>query len=449
MKRLLKFLGYFLGAILLFLVLTISPIDRNPFEESEAWKSSMEKIEKLPFSESTQNSTLFVSWAKANITPKEAVWLPAYGLRGDYQSVHDSSFVSVAAFKSHEKELFILGIDLMLFPPDLVAALEEKLSALNLTKDNFLFTATHTHNGFGGWQDSPAGLFIAGPYEEELVIDTISDQIIATIKEARKDYQKGKLSWLEIEAQELTNNRISREGTKDAQIRTLKLQKEDGSIGLVTSFAAHPTSLSKKIKELSRDYPGVLVDKLEADSKIDFAMFSAGMVGSQSPNYKLAKNYELVETLGNAVADSILIHYSNDDSVSSNTLFLEHFTLDFEGAQLRIAKDWKVNNWFFEWAMGDFSPEITVSRIGDVLWIGMPADFSAEIVVDHQLDKYAAKKGLKLMITSFNGNYIGYIMPDKYYDTSKKAEVREMNWVGPYKGEFFAQVIKKIIDKVS
>src|SRR5690606_41940385 len=63
-------------------------------------------------------------------------------------------------------------------------------------------------------------------------------------------------------------------------------------------------------------------------------------------------------------------------------------------------------------------------------------------------EKQAAEKGLNLIITSFNGCYIGYITPDRYYN-HRYHEVRDMNWFGPYNGAYFDEIITKIIENVA
>ena len=57
------------------------------------------------------------------------------------------------------------------------------------------------------------------------------------------------------------------------------------------------------------------------------------------------------------------------------------------------------------------------------------------------------ERNIKLVITSFNGGYIGYINVDKYYDENK-AETRDMNWFGPYNQAYFTEIIQKILKKI-
>ena len=81
-----------------------------------------------------------------------------------------------------------------------------------------------------------------------------------------------------------------------------------------------------------------------------------------------------------------------------------------------------------------------------MLMVGMPCDFSGELVAE--LDAYAKTKGLNLLVTSFNGCYIGYITHDKHYDRDLY-ETKTMSWYGPYNGAYLQEVVKDIIDKLS
>jgi hypothetical protein len=114
-------------------------------------------------------------------------------------------------------------------------------------------------------------------------------------------------------------------------------------------------------------------------------------------------------------------------------------------SQLRIAGNLRVRDWLFSAFLGKLEANIKVMEIGDILMIGMPCDFSGELSVNHGLDQFAEGFGENLFITSFNGNYIGYITEDDHYYTCDHDEVRALNWVGPYKGSYFASVIKQII----
>ena len=84
-------------------------------------------------------------------------------------------------------------------------------------------------------------------------------------------------------------------------------------------------------------------------------------------------------------------------------------------------------------------------RIGNILFVGTPCDFSGELVptIAQQLSTGEDK----LIFTSFNGGYIGYITPDKYYHL-KKYETRDMNLFGPYNGAYISEMINLLLQKL-
>ena len=78
--------------------------------------------------------------------------------------------------------------------------------------------------------------------------------------------------------------------------------------------------------------------------------------------------------------------------------------------------------------------------------MGTLCDFSGELMP--ALTNYGIAHQQHVMVTSFNGSYIGYVTPEKYYNL-KKYETRDMNFFGPYTGTYFQELLKLIILKAS
>ena len=171
------------------------------------------------------------------------------------------------------------------------------------------------------------------------------------------------------------------------------------------------------------------------------------MVGSHRLNGFTEENFELTEMAGKKIASKILresIDSKRSDSVSINTA---HLPIQYGPSQLRIDKNWRLRDWAFRSLLRPLKGEITYLEIGDIILLGTSCDFSGEISVDAELEKLALGEGKNLIITSFNGNYTGYITLDDHYDRYKKEEVMAMNWVGPYFGNYYEEIIKRIITK--
>ena len=171
------------------------------------------------------------------------------------------------------------------------------------------------------------------------------------------------------------------------------------------------------------------------------------MVGSHRLDGFMEENFDLTEKAGKTLASKVLsesIESKRSDSLSISTA---HIPIHYGPSQLRIEKNWKLRDWAFRSLLRPLQGEITYLEIGDVILLGTSCDFSGELYVDAELERLALSEGKKLIITSFNGKYTGYITLDDHYDRYKKEEVMAMNWVGPHFGKYYQEMIKRIVTK--
>ncbi len=94
--------------------------------------------------------------------------------------------------------------------------------------------------------------------------------------------------------------------------------------------------------------------------------------------------------------------------------------------------------------MGVSDASITALRVGNTVLVGLPVELSGEFYP--KFDAICKRRGLSLMITSFNGKYLGYVNPESYYFTLNHSETRGMNWFGPQNGEYFVELVNKILE---
>ena len=80
-------------------------------------------------------------------------------------------------------------------------------------------------------------------------------------------------------------------------------------------------------------------------------------------------------------------------------------------------------------------------RIGNMIWITTPCDFSGEYAL--QIKNALAAKGFNSNVTSFNGSYVGYIVPGRYFYMGGY-EPGLMGWFGPDMGEYTMDLIRQI-----
>ena len=135
----------------------------------------------------------------------------------------------------------------------------------------------------GAWGQRYVGELFAGKYDQNIV-DLISKSIVQAIQQAQQNVEPSTISYDRINANEYVMNRLVHdEGTEDPWIRLLTFKKQSGKRAALVTFAAHSTTLSDTVMQLSRDYNGILVDKMERENGLDEAVFMSGCVGSMRP----------------------------------------------------------------------------------------------------------------------------------------------------------------------
>ncbi|MCR6642100.1 MAG: neutral/alkaline non-lysosomal ceramidase N-terminal domain-containing protein [Sporocytophaga sp.] len=420
----------------------IDTVDKTPLKEAAYYHQMMEQVDTLQYQEDSLR--IVAGWAKANITPLQPLQIASYGLRRDFDGVHDSLFVRTFVFKSIEKKCALITMDLLIVPPSVAAKALPLLEKEGFGRDEVYFSATHSHNAAGGWAEGAGGRFLAGTYEEDYV-QFIADKIIEAIKNAEGSTAPIEVGFGKIEASNQVANRLIDGGKTDPYLRILKLKKNNGENAMILSYSAHPTCLAKKINYISCDYPGFLVDSLERRKETDFAAFFAGAVGSMKPGETGTADFEKAITIADSLEEKVSAISDSIDLEKPKELLSDFIPLYARSAHLRLSEDFRIRPWVFNWLLGEQSPGISVFKIANNVMIGTPCDFSGELMTP--LDSLAKTKNLNLQITSFNGAYLGYITPDQYYSLVKN-ETREMNWFGPFNGAYFSELIAKILKKL-
>jgi hypothetical protein len=196
---------------------------------------------------------------------------------------------------------------------------------------------------------------------------------------------------------------------------------------------------------ISGDYPSMLIHELKKQG-YSFGMFLAGMVGSHRIKGFEGNQFQKIDSIGKSLTTKIAASSASDTLADSITIIHKHIPIEFGASQLHFAQGWRTRDWAFRLLVSPLQGEITYLQLGDILFLGTPCDFSGEIFAEANWEKWSIENKKHLIITSFNGNYIGYITADRHYDKHEE-EVLALNWVGPYFGDYFTQMINKLKSK--
>lgn len=439
MRKLLRFSLILLGAAVLLLLATVAPIDRYAVQEQPFYQDMLASIEPIP--RDADSTPLFAGAAKVGLTPVQPTATAGYGKRWGkrYAHIDDSVFVSTIVLAGSSKPVAIVSADLLIIPPLVRQQLEQRLPEIGFSIDQVYLGATHTHNSVGNWSKGVTG-FLYGAYSDSIV-QFITQQLLTSITEAAADLQPAELSYQAVRVPEAVSNRLNVGGVVDSLLHVLRIDRADKKKFLLTTFAAHATCFPSDSITLSRDYPGRLVDLLEG-AGFDHVQFLAGAVGSQTTRVP-DEAPSCVEWTAQTLAHAFLRDSAKRLRLDAPNIRVQQLPLQMPAPQAKITKDWRLRPWVFRALLGESHNTLTVLKAGPLIMIGTPCDFSAELMPP--LYRFAQQRNVNLMVTSFNGGYMGYVTPDPYYDKDHY-ETRLMNWYGPGNGTYFLDCMRRIVE---
>jgi len=428
-------------------ILVLTFIDRDSYQSKPFYHEMQRRLDSLDqhFSPNQTTQETFMGWSKVPIPVLPMQPLAGYGARDPKAStgIHDSVFFKIFVIKKGSDRVALVLADLLIIHPEL-----KKKIASSLPKgwkpNEIFFTASHTHSSVGGWAPGVVGELFTGSFDEA-IIEKMANAFSQGLSKAVDKLSSGSLlGYSKLNVQDMVYNRLVKDdGELDPWLHILSLLTINEQ-ALITSFSAHATCLGRSNRAVSNDYPGYLTRQLESTGNYDIVGFMAGAVGSMGPNVVGKDDWEKAEILAGELKSQfdllelIGLPYQEVNTVSSFKLKLPVGLPYF-----KISKNIAISPYLFHYFFGEYTPEISVVKINNLLLIGMPCDFSGELALP--LYKKADELGMKLIITSFNGDYLGYVIKDEWYDL-EKYESRTMSWYGPNMGSYMSEISNRIIE---
>ena len=460
MKRFGIILGIILGILVVTFLMITTSVNTSPYFQKDYYKKSQARIDSLRNGFISDNDSLMAGFAKVSITPGlnntedqyldgkfKEVPLAGFGARKGKGAtgIHDSIFVKAAALKVKNQTAVIVGADLLIMPPNIIDEVTVLLAQKGIKRSQIFYSASHSHSSVGGWGPGFIGEQFAGKENKNIskwLVQQISNVVIAAIA----DLRPARLGTGSFDASTYTRNRlIGESGTINGDFSFISIEQKGGRKGIIGSYSAHATTLGDENMEFSADYPGYWERKIEKTSA-DIAIFCAGSVGSQSPKGE-GKGFEKPRLIGESLADSLnvyLPHTMLQDKITLSSLSLKMFLPTYN---IRITTKLNLISRISEKLMPiPQNVYLQSLRIGKLIWITTPCDFSGEYAL--QIKERLAAKGFIANVSSFNGSYVGYIIPGRYFYLDAY-EPKTMGWFGPNMGEYTVELIRHLTDIVA
>lgn len=452
--------GIILGVLVVLFFTATRPVDHSPYTKSDYYKTVCHRIDSLNKEMRIWKGPFMAGFSKMNNTPSTGHETEDY-LQGKFQQVplagysarrgkpaegvHDTLYIKAAAIKTGDHLLIFVTADLLIIPPAIVDTVVAKVAKEGIRRENLFFSATHTHSGPGGWGPGIAG-WITGGKRNEHVEKWLAIQMTRAILAAIADLKPAQVGTGVFNAASFTGNRLAGpQASKNDDFNFVVLEQTGSRKAILGSFSAHPTTLGKDNLYFSGDYPGYWQRKTEENTG-SMALFFGGSTGSQSPQ-GWGNDFNKARFIGEALASRLHSRLPLTVMQKETAFASLSVKLDLPPYHIRTGIKRNLSTFLSRRIMPEQkNVYLQAVRIGNLVWITTPCDFSGEFAI--QIKKRLASKGYEAMVTGFNGSYLGYIIPGRYF-FSDKYEPRVMGWFGPEMGEYTMDLIDRLSNAVT
>jgi hypothetical protein len=234
------------------------------------------------------------------------------------------------------------------------------------------------------------------------------------------------------------NRLVGRLGRVDGDLSYLLVKQAGGDTAVIGSFAAHATVLPSSVMEFSADYPGYWQHAVERVTG-GTTVFLGGGVGSHGP-VAGAGSFAGAERMGEALARAVVEQLPRTPLTNRITFGVQGLEVSLPPLNARLTDGWRLRPWLARRLLPvEDKTLLQAFRLGDSIWISTPCDFSGELALN--IKDALRPRGFQTVITSFNGDYIGYVVSSRYYH-SAGYEPRLMSFFGPNVPDYFEELIK-------
>ena len=442
------------------------------------WVDSTEaRLEQMTLT--TTRGPALAGAAAVDITPRTGEPLAGFSGRNPMScdGLADRVWAKAISISNGTQTVTIVGGDILAFLPDLRDAV---LRRAGIQREQIYFTSTHTHSGPGGYAPGWLEQMAMGDFDQALA-DRLADAFADAITRSRTEMKPARIVVARaMPSAALVVNRMDKGGPGNSSLTCLSIVADDGKhlAGLVT-FNAHPTCFGRRNRLISGDYPG----KVQRELTKQFGgvwLFAAGAMGSMKPATNQPRGAKRLDEVARKVlsiagplagealtaqpgvqsgragpGDNTLparvLHTSSGTryvgpSRSAATLAAAVLTVDLPQTDYRISHGWRLSP-IITSLIHDRQSYIHALRINELVLLGMPCDYSGELSARVEAFPAPGACGLVPVVTSFNGDYIGYLIPRDRYEMDHY-ESRGANFFGPWCGEYFHNLSTRLVERL-
>jgi len=436
------------------LILSLDGVDHRPYLREPYHAETSSRLRASLATNAVVRGELSAGFGRALLTPTvnaaqddpaqgqfRSLPLAGYGGRRGQPATgaHDDIYVKAVALRVGTRLGVMIGADALIIPREVTdAAMQRIEKESGLSREQVYLSATHTHCSLGGWGEGLVAKAFAGEFQPGARV-WFADRIVAAVRDAIADLKPAAFGHGRFDAPDFIRNRlVGQLGKVDSEFSYIVLKQTDGKAIVLGSYGAHATVLSTGVMEFSGDYPGCWQRAVEQATG-GAAVFLAGGVGSHSP-VPGEKGFVGAERMGQALASTLLDQLPQIPLTNHIAFGILGLEVTMPPLNVRVSDGVRLRPWLAKGLMPVSSHSfLQVFRLNDSVWISTPCDFSGELALG--IKDFLRARGSTAVITSFNGDYVGYVIPSRYYHLNGY-EPRVMSFFGPNVPDYFDEFIR-------
>ncbi len=434
--------------------LCLDGVDNRPYFREPYYLNTAARLRASAETNTVARGELTAGFGRARLSPEvntsqdvpaqgrfRSLPLAGYGGRHGKpaRGVHDDIYVKALALRVGNRVGVIVGTDTLIIPPEVAERAVRQLEReAGLSREQVYLGATHTHSSLGAWGEGKVAESFAGGFQPQVRV-WFSDCIVAAVRDAIGDLKPAQFGHGRFASSEFIRNRlVGGLGKVDPEFSYAVVKQDTGKLAVLGVYGAHATVLGSDNMEFSADYPGSWERAIEQATG-GMAVFLAGGVGSHSP-VPGARGLAGAEQMGQALARKLIEQLPQTPLTNSVTFGMLGLAVTMPPLNVRLTDGVRLRPWL----AGKLVPArnhsfLQVFRLNDSVWISTPCDFSGELALG--IKDFLLARGSSAIVTSFNGDYVGYVIPSRYYHLSGY-ESRLMSFFGPNLPDYFDELIR-------
>ena len=227
---------------------------------------------------SKAHSSFQVGVARRVITPPPGVELAGLGyyLGRTWARVRDDLTATALVIGDGHNSVAILALDLMYNDAAFTRNLRDQVAAqTDLHADAICVNFSHSHNA------PTAGLILGAGERDWKYLELTARETAAAVVEAWRKRRPARLFVGHGELAGMTFNRARENGPVDTRVTVLRAESADGNaLAAAVNFHSHCTAhMEVDLRAVSRDWPGEVVDQIEAALPGATALYVQGTCG--------------------------------------------------------------------------------------------------------------------------------------------------------------------------